>query len=117
MMDKKKIIILFSVIMACLTTGCMQKDKIMKKFEWLPTECAPKNYPMKIVRGDFIFKNKNSIYIPDGRFIMDGWGEVGSIDIVGEDFKPLPVRLRILWFSYTEDKFYAGDFDLPYEKI
>ncbi|MEO6670263.1 MAG: DUF2931 family protein [Ferruginibacter sp.] len=89
----------------------------MEKFKWFPTECAPELYPMRIIRGDFIFKNGESIYIPDSRTINNGWGEVGSIHIVGEELKPLPVRLLITWFSFTEDKFYVGNFTLPYNRI
>jgi hypothetical protein len=52
-----------------------------------------------------------------GRKLNNGWGEFGSTDIAGEVFKPLPVELKIAWFSYTEDKFYSGSFSLPYSKI
>jgi hypothetical protein len=89
----------------------------MEKFKWIPTECAPRKYPVKIIEGDFIFKNGRSIYIPDGKLMSNGWGETGSAHVVGEDFKPIPVKMEICWFSYTEDKFYAGSFDLPYRKI
>ncbi len=33
------------------------------------------------------------------------------------DFKALPDRLDIRFFSYAENKMYQGSFDLPYEKI
>jgi hypothetical protein len=92
-------------------------ENTMSKYEWLPTESAEKEFPMQIVDGDFYFKNGGSIYIPDKRLIENGLGELGSIHIVGDDFKPLPNKLVIKWFSYIENKFYSGEFVLPYDKI
>ncbi|WP_245929409.1 DUF2931 family protein [Agarilytica rhodophyticola] len=46
-----------------------------------------------------------------------GWGRFVSTHAVGPEFKPLPNRLYILYFSYTENTFYEGTFDLPYDKI
>jgi hypothetical protein len=92
-------------------------ENTMSKYEWLPTESAEKEFPMQIVDGDFYFNNGGSIYIPDGRVIENGLGELGSIHIVGDDFKPLPNKLVIKWFSYIENKFYSGEFDLSYDKI
>ena len=40
-----------------------------------------------------------------------------SSHVVGDGFKPLPDRLEITFFSYTENVFYQGAFDLPYGKI
>ena len=37
--------------------------------------------------------------------------------MIGDGKRPLPDRLSITFFSYTEDQFYEGDFDLPYKKI
>jgi hypothetical protein len=89
----------------------------MAKYDWLPTESAHENYPMEIVRGDFIYQDGSSIDIPYGKVVNDGWGQFVSTDIVGEVLKPLPVKMNISWFSYTEDKFYSGTFKMPYEKI
>jgi hypothetical protein len=89
----------------------------MNRFDWLATECAHVRFPMEIVRGDFIFKDGSSFYIPNGYISYKGWGEEGATHVAGETFKPLPVKLYIHWFSYAEDKFYEGTFDLPYDKI
>lgn len=55
--------------------------------------------------------------IPNKKTLHHGWGKGRSSHIVGPDLKPLPKSLKITFFSYTEDKFYRGRFDLPYEKI
>ena len=89
----------------------------MDKYQWLPSESAHQSYPVQIVKGDFIFKDRSSIYLPAGKVVNNGWGKIGSTHLVGDKLKPLPYEIKLSWFSYTEDKFYAGDFMLPFEKI
>jgi len=91
----------------------------MTKFDWKATESAPKNYPMEVVAGTFLYHGEDSLglYVPAGKLLYRGWGQMVSSHIVGEDLKPLPDRLEITFFSYLEDQHYQGTFDLPYEKI
>jgi hypothetical protein len=84
--------------------------------EWLPTECAPRRYPVQIVHGDLIFGD-GGVYIPDGRLVKNGCGEIGSTHIVGEDLKPLPTTLDLTWLSYAEDVFYSGEFTLDHDRL
>lgn len=104
------LILLFNLT-ACGTT--MAKSK----FDWKATESAPKNYPIEVVKGDFFAPDGYSLYVPNGKTVNHGWGRGVSNHQVGPDEKSLPNRLEILFFSYTEDKFYKGDFKLPYAKI
>jgi hypothetical protein len=115
----KKLSIKFLMLMAIilvfkLIAGGISK---MNRYEWLPTESSYEKYPMSIVKGDLIFKDGTSLYIPSRKTIDNGWGEMGSIHIVGNKYKPLPTKIDISYFSYAEDKFYGGAFSLPYEKI
>jgi len=89
----------------------------MEKFEWLPAACAPRLYPAEIVRGDFILEDDKTIYIPNSWTMYNGWGDPGSMHIVGDDFKPVPIQVQITWLCYTERKFYTGKFDLPQREI
>ena len=89
----------------------------MKKYEWLASDSAPKNFPMKILRGDFLFPDEGGLYIPNGSLLHSGWGNKVSTHVVGSRTKPLPNRMTISFFSYAENIFYEGSFDLPYEKI
>src|SRR5690625_7626696 len=57
------------------------------------------------------------LYVPSGGLLDKGWGEMISTHIVGPDLKPLPDQLEIKFFSFLEDQFYEGVFDLPYETI
>jgi hypothetical protein len=90
---------------------------MVNKFDWLASDSAPKYYPMMIVRGDFYYPEGGSLYIPNGKLLYEGWGTSVSTHVVGPDLKPLPNRIDITFFSYAEDQFYQGSFDLPYEQI
>ncbi|WP_158978871.1 DUF2931 family protein [Cellulophaga sp. L1A9] len=89
----------------------------MNKYEWRPTECAPEHYPVTIYQGDFATEEDDYFEIPKGGVFSQGWGTTGSTWVVGPNFKSIPIKLRIIWISYTENQFYYGDFDLPKEKI
>ncbi len=126
--EKIKIIV-FTCFIILMNLNCQNKttsnidqtmnlNKIRNKFEWLPTECAPKEYPVRVHKGSFSL-NKNVIAnIPSGgRTVQNGWGKQGSMYVVGEDFKSIPDHLEITWMSYTENKFYTGSFDLPQDEM
>jgi len=103
------LILLFSQLGACAS---------MAKYELQATEGAPKGYPMQIITGDLHYHDgSGSLYVPEGALLYNGWGNGRSSHVVGDDKKPLPDRLHIVFFSYTENQFYEGDFKLPYEKI
>ena len=96
------------------------KNEIMtdKKFDWKPTECVPDFYPAEIYHGDFITDDDSYITIPYGGTIDSGvWGSSGSSWAVGEDSKPVPSRLKIIWLSYTENQFYFLETALPKQKM
>lgn len=103
--------------MLCFCMAACQNMENMEKFEWMPTECAPELYPTNIAKAHLIYEDGNSIYVPSSDPVKNGWGEMGSIDVVGDDFKPVPVRLDIIWLSYTENKFWEGSFYLPKDSM
>lgn len=87
------------------------------EFEWLPTECADERSPMQLVSGRLHCPDGVVVAIPTGKIVNNGWGEVGSRRLVGEDKKPVPQRLGAAWFSYTEDEFFAGSLELPHAEL
>jgi hypothetical protein len=88
-----------------------------EKFNWLPSECAHRRYPMRLIQGDLILKDGSSLYVPAKAIIHNGWGEPGSTHVVGERMKSLPIKLTATWFSFTENKFFSGEFVLPSDLI
>jgi hypothetical protein len=112
-----KIILLLLITLMSIRILLAEGRSKMDRYEWLPTESAYKRFPMSIVKGNLIFNDGASLYIPNRKIINNGWGEIGSIHVVGERLKLLPTQIEISWFSYAEDKFYSGVFDLPFDKI
>ena len=111
----KKLIKLTNIVLLMTLTAC--GTTMANKYDWKATESAPKNFPMEIVKGYFYSSDGYSLYVPNKKTIHHGWGNSISSHLVGPDLKSLPNRLDITFFSYTEDKFYKGDFDLPYDEI
>jgi hypothetical protein len=98
----------------------MTDAKDLTEFNWIATESAPANYPMQIMRGggfSYHGVDDDGLYIPSGGVLYGGWGNPRSSHVVGPALKPLPDKLDILFYSYLEDTFYRGHFDLPYDKI
>lgn len=85
----------------------------MDSFEWLPTECADERYPMQLISGQLHCSDDVIVPVPAGKIVNNGWGEIGSRRLVGTPQKPVPERLTLAWFSYTEDQFFAGSVELP----
>jgi hypothetical protein len=99
-------------------TACGSTMTTNTTFDWLPSEGGPKYYPMEVISGTFHYKDGGGAYVPSGRFIYElEWGKYHSTHISGAALKPIPHKLSITFFSYTENKFYQGDFDLPYDEI
>lgn len=117
MKNKLKIVIL--VFAASIFQGsCQQKNNTpMNKYEWLPTETAPTNYPIYLHQAYFKTKDDIFIRIPDKRTVYYGWGSTGSVHISGEDYKPVPNSVSLTWLSYTENKYYKTSFELPEKRI
>lgn len=102
------------IFLMLLFTGC---GGSMEKFDWKASDSAPENHLMQIIKGDFFYPEEGSLYIPTKAILKKGWGKPESSHLVGPDLKPLPNRLEIVFFSYLENEFYRGDFELPYDKI
>lgn len=90
----------------------------MKHYDWLASESAHPDFPMEIVDGTFFYPGEEKgLYIPSGKIIHHGWGDSISVHVVGPDKKPLPDRMEITYYSYVEQAFYQGTFDLPHGEI
>lgn len=104
-----------------LLTGCSTTmSNNDTKFDWKATESGPEKYLMQIIDGAFRYHGDpggDGLYVPSGAALYEGWGIMRSSHNVGPDLKPLPDKLDITYFSFAENKFYQGSFDLPYENI
>jgi hypothetical protein len=113
------VVLLFIFLFSPLDAGAWGLFSMLHsdKFDWLPTECAHRCFPMRLIEGHLTLKNGSSLYVPAKAIIHNGWGELGSTHVVGETMKALPVKLTATWFSFAENKFFSGEFILPYESI
>lgn len=110
--------IYLTILLLFITGYTHAMSKNDTKFDWLATESAPEHYPMEIIQGTFYYHGEaEGLPLPYGGTLDAGWGRGISNHHVGDEFKLLPDRLSIVFFSYTESQFYKGEFDLPYEKI
>ncbi len=89
----------------------------MSQYKWLPTTCAPQCYPVILMDGAFDFNaDEASVFIPRGDICNNGWGEIGLINLTETELFSLPSQFDLTWFSFTEDLFYKGSFEMPLEK-
>ncbi|MFT6254732.1 MAG: hypothetical protein ACJATV_000987 [Granulosicoccus sp.] len=75
---------------------------------------------MQIIDGDLRYHGSShgaGLYVPSGPLLSHGWGMGRSSHVTGETLKSLPDKLDITFYSYWEDQFYRGSFDLPYDTI
>ena len=105
------------ILSVATTTSCQNKKEQMSTYEWTATRSAPKDYPMEVVNGGFLFEDGSSLYIPKKGVVANGWGKQGPTHIVGDPLKPIPHELDITYLSSTENQFYGGKFQLPVEKL
>lgn len=108
---------LLIVVAAVFVAHGIAASRIMNQFKWLPTECAPADFPMQLVDGTFKLADGSIQAIPLSSLISNGWGEHGSTHVVGLEMKPVPIELELSWFSYAENKFFRGEFKLFPEPI
>ena len=88
----------------------------MQGYDWLPTECADARFPMQMVFGALVCGDE-VVELPMRKIVNNGWGEIGSRRIVEPLIKQPPSELKIEWFSFVEDCFYAGHLELPLAKL
>jgi hypothetical protein len=123
-MDKKRHLlkILWALLLILTYTSCTEVKPITElkkqppmhiKLEWAAGVCAPELYPVEVYRGDF-YMSTDWESIPNGGSVDAGWGDngmnMGETSIIPEGFE-------ITYFSYFENKFYTGKFELPQARI
>jgi hypothetical protein len=109
-------LIVFQLFLIVQLSSCQQHMQA-EEYEWVPTVGASEEYPIRIIEGQFISNNGFSPNLPRISFVALGWGENGSVMVVGPDKKPVPDSLALTWLSFAENKFYRGRFALPQQKM
>ena len=111
-------ILLYGILILNSCTMKHQSTKEKEKlYSWYPSESAPFLYPTTIHVGYFGMPDKSTIYIPSKSIVGNVWGVGQSLHIVGEEYKPLPEAIEIVWLSFTENKFYFVSDWLPKKRL
>jgi hypothetical protein len=100
--------------------SCKKENNMIykiQKFEWLVEVCADSLCPMEVYHGNFIDSSNETQWIPSGDYLNSQWGIGGASYVVGDERRKIPESMQITWFSYAENKFYQGNFELPQKKI
>jgi hypothetical protein len=98
-------------LLQVFTSSCQVEKKL--DLDYASGVCAPKLYPIEVYRGDF-YTVDDWLPIPNGGIVEDGWGDNGMNMSRGSI---IPTNFKITYFSFLENKFYTGDFKLPYDQI
>lgn len=112
----KKIIFFLSTIVVCIGIVSCKYFMSEKKYKYDTAASCNPDYGIYLHTG--VFKSPGGSIIPIYSNNLSGpLGSTGSPNVIGDGFNSVPNILKIGFYSETEDKFYEGEFDLPYEEI
>jgi Protein of unknown function (DUF2931) len=105
--------------LAVISSCKPNKEEMMQTetFEYLAQVSGDVFCPVEIYDARFICSDQSTVFIPTGEYLDGIWGSANGVMDVGPDKKKVPESIEITWFSYAEDKFYQGSFELPQQKM
>lgn len=114
-LKKVTLLLLLVIVVSCKNDKNMVEK--FESFEWNAQTSGDASCPVRVVYGEFIMSDGSTGFIPSGEYLNGSWGWSGSTMLVGDERKKVPDSLRIVWFSYAENKFFKGHFQLPQKKM
>ena len=108
------------LLMSGLAGSCQPIEPevaVVNKYEWLASENAPKAYPVYLLASYFVLKDGEIEGIPSDRVVNHGWGERGSIQVIGDPFKAPPQLLDIRWYDLIAQQGYGGEIAVDSDAI
>ena len=87
----------------------------MKTFEWYPTESNETDHICELFFGEYSTASEAIIPIADKLVLNAEWGIRGTEYEIGEILKPVPTGVDLVYFSYTDAKFYK--LNTPFEDL
>ena len=88
-----------------------------EKFYLSAAPASADGYPTRLIEGYFKRFDGQTFHVPSGYYIAGSWGASGTAEVSGDEHQPAPDSLYLQWFSYAEDKFYEGHFQLPQRRM
>ena len=98
-------------------TWGLSGDDDVKRYEWLPADSAPKDFPVEVLSGRVLTADGGVVPIPDGRVTGQGWGLPGAIVIPAATGHPPPEALAVRWLSLVEDAVWQARVELPAARV
>lgn len=86
------------------------------KYKWESSSCAPAEYPVMVIDGILTYPKEGGMDFEFDTQTTNDWGGKANSSM-GIETSIIPDGLGIRWYSYVEDKFYSGFFDLPADTI
>ncbi|ROI06362.1 DUF2931 family protein [Chryseobacterium sp. G0240] len=111
-------IFLLTATLCSMLYNCQKANVMNDVYMYETGSGCDDNYPIDTYRQVMYSKDNEMINIDGLGFQRGPWGNGGVIYVKNEkQDKKLPATMKVGYYSYTEDKFYEGDFTLPTEKI
>lgn len=103
-------------MIACISLLSCKYFMTEKKYKYDTAASCEPGYGIYLHTG--AFKSPEGEIMPIYNTILSGpLGVTGSPTVIGDGFNPIPNVLRVGFYSETENKFYEGEFNLPYEQL
>ncbi|MEO6833020.1 MAG: DUF2931 family protein [Chitinophagaceae bacterium] len=103
---------LFSLLLILFSCNPPHSTMQEQKYDWNATVCAPKAFPIELLSVHIKLSDSGGVQLMPKALIANGWGELGSTELGGDDTKAMPIEMEVKWFSYVERKGYKGTFKL-----
>lgn len=114
-----RINVLLIVLLVCIVLANLiqiYNYKADERFTWDSGVLSKKGNILQVSTCYFHHTDAWNYDVDKDQIIDDGWDEINYSE-KSKDNAFYPDSLSITWFSYTEQKFYKGDFKLPYDII
>lgn len=109
-LTRNLVLILFSI----LAIACNFKEMELKqpKVMWSATLSAPVDYPVEIVEGALLSSDYEFYFDPIWGTINSGWGVKAGFFGGSETENFAPQKMSFTWYSYIDQTFYSGSWNL-----
>lgn len=115
---KKIVYIILITTLTSFLFNCQKTTSVKETYYYETGSGCADGYPIETYRQAF-YTQDNELITIDGLGSQRGpWGDGGVTYVKNENKQQrLPVKMKVGYYSYTEDKFYEGEFPVPTEKI
>ena len=118
--DRENIInAILGLLLATFIIGIIIQVKVYnaaERFKWRAAVTSTKGYTIQVAYSDFFHTGDSGSETDKSKILNEGY-EDKNFTQSGKDNSFYPDSLKICWYSYDEQKFYEGNFALPYKQI